>query len=306
LTLKAKQRRSLIMKIAIPLIAGCASLFALGSAVAVAQQAGPDVSAQAAPLSQPEEGQPVAVAAPTTAPAPSREAEPVEDAPVDVPNTAQSDWLPDINLDTQNQANALSSAPKRRAKPRKILSDAGENVLGSGSWGQPSGNEDAQAQLLARASRRERTIDPVKRSQLSTLARVMGALHALRVSCSGGDDQTYRSRMATMLDLEAPNNADIRDPLVDAFNGGFQVYGRGAGACPTDARLQEASLAKQGYELARTLGARYRPAPKIAVALPPANQPRINASVPAAKAVRAPTAQQNPPQRATWDQARTK
>jgi hypothetical protein len=54
--------------------------------------------------------------------------------------------------------------------------------------------------------RRRRPVDPLKRTDLTGLSKVMGALHALRVSCSGRGDQTYRSRMATLLYLEAPDN----------------------------------------------------------------------------------------------------
>lgn len=202
---------------------------------------------------------------------------PIEDAPIDVPTSGQADWAPDINLDAQNQADSTEKTVQRKAKPRKILSDAGQNPNGTNSWNALANADAAQAALLSRATRRERAIDPVKRSQLTRLARVMGALHALRVSCSGRDDQTYRSRMATMLDLEAPDSGGLRDPLVDSFNGGFQVYGRGASACPADARAQEAALAKDGFGLARTMSARYRPTPKKEAALPPATQPRKNA-----------------------------
>jgi uncharacterized protein (TIGR02301 family) len=257
-------------------ITAIVSLLALGSAVALAQQAPPETVSEAppvvaetlpaAPLPSPE----------NPPPSPPSDAGPVEDAPVDVPTPTRSDWAPDINLDAQNQAGAMPSTPQRRAKPRKILSDAGENALGTGSWSQAGASETAQAQLLARSNRRERAIDPIKRSDLTKLSRVMGALHALRVSCSGRDDQTYRSRMATLLDLEAPDSGELRDPLVDAFNGGFQTYGRGASACPSDSRAQEASLAKDGFALAKTMSARYRPAPKVTVALPPATQPRVN------------------------------
>jgi uncharacterized protein (TIGR02301 family) len=267
------------------LLTTCVSLLALGSVVAFAQNA---------PLESTNQAPPEAVTAPTEAPAavapfptPAQNApsDTIEDAPIDMPAQGQSDWAPDINLDTLPPASKKASGYVQKPKPRKSLSDAGETVLGTGSWSQSNAALNAQADLMARAQRRERATDPRKRADLTKLSRVMGALHALRVSCAGRDDQTYRSRMATLLDLEAPGNGDLRDPLVDAFNGGFQAYGRGASACPSDARAQEANLAKDGYMTARALGARYRPAPKVAAALPPATQPRQNAP---AKTVTAP------------------
>jgi uncharacterized protein (TIGR02301 family) len=272
------------MKPVTRIILASVSLLALVSAVAFAQNAAPE--AAAVPVAESEPG----ASAPPPAPAsdrvvaddsdPDDGSKPVEDAPIDVPASARSDWAPDINLDAIAEESSAPASAKPRSKPRKILSDAGENVLGTGSWS----SANAEAELLSRSQRRARPIDPLKRSDLTKLSRVMGALHALRVSCSGRDDQTYRSRMATLLDLEAPQNAELRDPLVDAFNGGFQAYGRGASTCPTDARVQEASLAKEGFGLARALSTRYRPVPKAVAALPPASQPRQNvAALPKAK-----------------------
>jgi uncharacterized protein (TIGR02301 family) len=261
------------------LLAGIASV-ALFSAVAWAQSApGPE----SAPVPDVSEAQPIA--APNEAPPPPTDSDsPVEDAPVDT--SPQPQWAPDINLDALREAQqAPPSNNKPSARPRKTLSDAGGNAYGTSNWNQVQ----ADAELLSRGQRRARPVDPAKRADLARLSRIMGALHALRVSCAGRDDQTYRSRMATLLDLEAPANGDLRDPLVDAFNGGFQTHGRGAGACPSDARAQEAALAKDGLTLARKFAASYRPAPKVAATnLPPATQPRQNAALPASKSA-APT-----------------
>lgn len=260
------------------LLTSFVGILALGSAVALAQSQPQDAGSEpvVAPPPQMTEQAPDAVATNPPVVISDDSQSPVEDAPVETPAAGQSDWAPDINLDTLPQSTETSNGYVRRAKPRKTLSDASENVLGTGSWGQGRTSASAQAELLARAQRRERSIDPRKRSDLTKLSRVMGALHALRVSCAGREDQTYRSRMATMLDLEAPGNGDLRDPLVDSFNGGFQAYGRGASVCPTDQRAQEAGLAKDGFALAKNMSARYRPPPKVADSLPPATQPRQN------------------------------
>ena len=279
-------------------ITGCVSAIALISVVAFAQ-----VAPDEAPRESSVPGPPQQIA---PDPAPSDpdditpDTPPVEDAPVDVPANPQSEWAPDINLDAQEDADMDTGMLRPKAKPRKILSDVGENVLGTGGWSAPSNHYAAHAKLLSRESRRARAIDPIKRSNLTKLSRIMGALHALRVSCAGREDQTYRSRMATMLDLEAPDNGALRDPLVDAFNSGFQAYGRGAGACPADARAQEASLAKDGYAVARIMSARYRPPPIVVATLPPASRSRQNVqSVIKAVAPKAPEAA--PAERANWN-----
>jgi uncharacterized protein (TIGR02301 family) len=246
------------------------SIVTLGSAMAWAQTA-PSPESTTPPEAVQAESPPQVPSVPSSPPT-----EVVEDAPIDVAAESEPQWVPDINLDALREAGkAVPSNNAPRARPRKTLSDASGGAYGTGNWNQVQ----ADAELLSRQQRRARPVDPAKAADLTRLSRVMGALHALRVSCAGRDDQTYRSRMATLLDLEAPANGDLRDPLVDAFNGGFQTHGRGAGACPSDARAQEAVLAKDGLGLARKLGNAYRPNTKVAASkLPPATEPRQNAA----------------------------
>jgi uncharacterized protein (TIGR02301 family) len=253
------------------------ALVGLGSAMALAQPVPTDSVAPPAPSSEMAPENNVPPPGQTEAAPPQSMPSYVEDAPVDTGATGQSDWAPDINLDAIGAARQETKVARipGRAVRRKVLSDAGSGTLDTNNWT----NADADAQLLSRGQRRARPVDPAKRADLMRLSRAMGALHALRVSCAGRDDQTYRSRMATLLDLEAPPSGDLRDPLVDAFNGGFQTYGRGAGACPADAREQEANLAKDGLVVARKLAAQYRPVAKVETKLPPATQPRQNVAV---------------------------
>ncbi|OYU52449.1 MAG: TIGR02301 family protein [Alphaproteobacteria bacterium PA1] len=182
----------------------------------------------------------------------------VEDAPVDIPQDTSMDWSPDPNQD-KVAAEAYRPAPQR---PRKAL----RNVEGLENDDGPYTAEDGQA-VVTDNQRRARPVDPVKRTDLMRLARVLGSLHALRVSCSGREDQTYRSRMSTLLDLEAPDASALRDPLVDSFNAGFQAYGQGAATCPTDRSAQEAKLAKDGFRLAKQMVVLYRP-----IVAPPEDQ----------------------------------
>ncbi|OYU76453.1 MAG: TIGR02301 family protein [Alphaproteobacteria bacterium PA3] len=176
----------------------------------------------------------------------------VEDAPVDIPQDMPTDWNPDPNQDS-GMADPYRPVPQ---KPRKAL----RNVEGIETEDNGYANPAADGQTIVTDNqRRARPIDPAKRADLTRLARVLGSLHALRVSCSGREDQTYRSRMSTLLDLEAPDASGLRDPLVDSFNAGFQAYGLGAATCPTDRSAQEAKLAKDGFRLAKQMAGLYRP-----------------------------------------------
>ena len=176
----------------------------------------------------------------------------VEDAPIDIPQDTTAEWSPDLNQD------AAGATPYRLVpqKPRKALRNAEGVVSEDDGYAGPI--PDGQA-IVTDKERRARPVNPTKRADLARLSRVLGSLHALRVSCSGRQDQTYRSRMSTLLDLEAPNASALRDPLVDSFNAGFQAYGLGASACPTDRSAQEAKLAKDGLRLAKQMAASYRP-----------------------------------------------
>lgn len=204
----------------------------------------------------------------------------VEDAPPDLPDLGASSPAPQGGWDEQVGATivwdnlptdgagvgtVVASGPARRIPQ---LSGDSDGALATGG----AAGTTAEQALIAREPRRERPIDPERRGELVALSRVLGQLHALRVSCAGRDDQTWRSRMATLLDLEAPASGALREPLVAAFNAGFQSGGRGTATCPADQRAAEARLAREGRTLALGLAARSRqasaPAPSPAAAGP--------------------------------------
>jgi uncharacterized protein (TIGR02301 family) len=235
------------MKSRVWMVSAIATFAACGAALSVAQTA----------IQEPQKGGPtttletyVVPGAPVEFPR-SEPAMAVEDAPVDIPQDTPMDWSPGPNQD-------VGAAPYRLVpqKTRKALRDVdGLETENSGSF-----DAVAKAQAIVTDNqRRARPINPVKRADLTRLAQVLGSLHALRVSCSGREDQTYRSRMSTLLDLEAPDASALRDPLVDSFNAGFQTYGQGSATCPKDRGAQEAKLARDGFRLAKQMAALYRP-----------------------------------------------
>jgi uncharacterized protein (TIGR02301 family) len=175
----------------------------------------------------------------------------VEDAPVEIPQDMPMDWSPDPNQDV-----GVADAPRRVPQERRKTL---RNVEGLESEDDGFANRATEREtVMSDNPRRARPINPEKHADLTRLARLLGSLHALRVSCTGREDQTYRSRMSTLLDLEAPEASALRDPLVDSFNAGFQAYGQGSATCPTDHSAQEAKLAKDGFRLAKQMAALYR------------------------------------------------
>lgn len=174
---------------------------------------------------------------------------------------------PDLPMDSE-QASELPSEIK--TTKRRTLQDVGTPDYIE-TWTEP---EEQHQAIIAQTVHRRREIDPAKLSNLTELSRVFGSLHALRVSCAGQQDQTFRSKMATMLDMEAPSANYIRDPLIIGFNSGFASGGRGEQTCPSDHETREANLARVGRNISLAMVKFY--SPPIA---PAANIPAPNATI---------------------------
>lgn len=164
------------------------------------------------------------------------------------PTLDNSSIAPEIIMDIPVEQEFVTEAPKNLPK-RPSLSNGSQDEYYI-DWS----SEDIQSQAaIAATQHRKREIDPAKRANLTALSRVFGSLHALRVSCEGAGDQTYRARMSSMLDMEAPIADFIRDPLINAFNNGFAEGGSGQRSCPSDKEIKEANMAKLGYRLSKLM-----------------------------------------------------
>jgi uncharacterized protein (TIGR02301 family) len=90
-----------------------------------------------------------------------------------------------------------------------------------------------------------------QRQTLIDLAFVLGEAHALHRVCAGPTDDTWRGRMAKLIETEAPAEA-LKAKLSDSFNAGFTAKDAQAKDCASAAPT-EALVAKRGAELARRL-----------------------------------------------------
>lgn len=197
-----------------------------------------------------------------------------EDEAVELPANTAAAWSPLAVLEDEG-FQGTSPQPGRASRPS---SQAAANPSGLGSsngladYGDAArATADQDDGIGSRLDRRERRIDPAKHSRIIALSRNLGALHGARVRCGGRDDQTYRARMATLLDLEGPRGSTVRGDFVSAFNQGFNGQGRGAGPCTPQVESQEQALARQARRIALELAELYRPAPPAPDALPPAS-----------------------------------
>jgi len=92
------------------------------------------------------------------------------------------------------------------------------------------------------------------------LADTLGAMHYLTITCSGRLDQSWRERMAEMLQLE-PLSAYEREDLVAAFNHGFRQQKREFPRCTprtvSQIMAQKRLKAEQGQFLTTALADPY-------------------------------------------------
>lgn len=89
------------------------------------------------------------------------------------------------------------------------------------------------------------------------LAELLGEMHALNYHCRTADQQTWRSRMQQMLDLEAPEAGAYRDRLTQRFNRGFNHYTPRSVRCGGEAEMQLQTLRARARALAENLRQNY-------------------------------------------------
>jgi uncharacterized protein (TIGR02301 family) len=108
---------------------------------------------------------------------------------------------------------------------------------------------------ISRPRRAPAPMEPARRAEITKLTRVMAGLHALRVLCKGPDDQLWRERMSTLLDLETKGQPELRESFVSVFNSGYEAEQSKRVSCPSNANQVEAGLAREGRRLALALAA---------------------------------------------------
>lgn len=92
--------------------------------------------------------------------------------------------------------------------------------------------------------------------QLLELAEIMGSLAYLRTLCAGKEAQTWRERMAALIEAEGRTPAS-RERLTGAFNRGFRAYAPTHRTCTEGSEEAAARLATEGQKLSRALAGRY-------------------------------------------------
>ena len=96
---------------------------------------------------------------------------------------------------------------------------------------------------------------PEERALLLQLAFELGQVHGLRVLCRGEDDQTWRTRMTRLIEVEAPADT-FRRQLVARFNDGYLAAQGEHAECGTPARDAAARLAAAAAMTADSLASR--------------------------------------------------
>ncbi|GAC1332072.1 MAG: hypothetical protein NVSMB26_11230 [Beijerinckiaceae bacterium] len=88
------------------------------------------------------------------------------------------------------------------------------------------------------------------------MAEILGALSYLRDICAARDGETWRGKMAALLDAEAKTQTR-RERLAGAFNRGFRGYEVTYRACTPNAETVIARYLAEGGQIARDITYRY-------------------------------------------------
>jgi uncharacterized protein (TIGR02301 family) len=119
---------------------------------------------------------------------------------------------------------------------------------------------------------------PEDRQVLTDLAFNLGQAHALRQTCLGETDQTWRMRMLQLSEQEAADVA-FDAQFKSRFNAGFAVARAEQPACNASARSALAQIAAKAQSLAAKLAAAVRPTARPAVADPYAVAPGLRPKI---------------------------
>ena len=91
------------------------------------------------------------------------------------------------------------------------------------------------------------------RTQLVSLAEVLGGSHYLRIVCDGRGDQRWRDYMRGVIQREPQYNG----VLVEGFNRGYRQEEARFPVCDQTTRQMEAELRARGLRIAQGLSARH-------------------------------------------------
>lgn len=89
--------------------------------------------------------------------------------------------------------------------------------------------------------------------KLVQLSEILGQTHAIHVSCNGRADQYWRNQMYALLELEAPEEGQLKDTLINAFNSGFEAEQKISPLCDIEARTRFSVLASEGQKISEAL-----------------------------------------------------
>jgi uncharacterized protein (TIGR02301 family) len=93
---------------------------------------------------------------------------------------------------------------------------------------------------------------------LGGLSRVLGGAHYLRILCSGRGDQTWRTQMGKLMDLEGVPGTPRRALMAQEFNNGYRDQEVQFSSCTPAAQAAEQALKGKGARYSTALAARYR------------------------------------------------
>jgi uncharacterized protein (TIGR02301 family) len=112
------------------------------------------------------------------------------------------------------------------------------------------------ALLAAPARAQEQPSNPDHWASVMELAGTLGQAHWIRILCNGDQDETWRTYMQDLMQVEAHSGSD-RAQLVDAFNRGFRSLRPQYKECSPAMKQVEAQLAARGKAMSDKIARSY-------------------------------------------------
>jgi uncharacterized protein (TIGR02301 family) len=148
-------------------------------------------------------------------------------------------WYPHRARRAPSESRRAPSAQKKQsAKPERPADQATPGAAGAAAPAAPEGPP------------------PPYEPQITRLSEVLGALAFLRDLCGAGDGDEWRTKMAALLDADAPSGSR-RQKLMASFNRGFRGYELTYRSCTPNAQTAISRYLAEASRLTRDITYRY-------------------------------------------------
>ena len=182
----------------------------------------------------------------------------------DPPDLQQDDTTADPNAQSDQQDQTEQAGGASGLEDPSGAEDAGNSDQANTEPPEttpPKSRDQLRFEALKARDEAERRIeaDMLLMSNIAeALSKNLGQIHYLRTLCFGRNDQKWRRYAREMMQIEAPNNSELRSQFIRAFNAGYYLEQGRHTECSAKVRVDVAALAENSRNLATMLGDPFR------------------------------------------------